>query len=150
MRRLTRTRRRRLLSGTVDTARPGVRRTDGPPARWIRRTPAWSVAGAGRPRWIGWPGTTLEAMRGCRCVDAVGSGRADDRVGDPRGPELRNPRMTRPGPGEVVQARKGSLAAAQTGQIREPGEPSLLQQLAAVPQALGQVAGLRECAAGDE
>jgi hypothetical protein len=46
----------------------------------------------------------------------------------------------------VVQIKR----MAQAGQIREPGEASLLKQLAAVPQALGQGARLGERAAGDE
>jgi hypothetical protein len=57
--------------------------------------------------------------------------------------------VTRPGPWQIVQGGKG-LAAAQTGQIRDAGEASLVEQLAAVPQALGYGARLGECAAGDE
>jgi hypothetical protein len=56
--------------------------------------------------------------------------------------------MTRPGPWQIVHGGKGPVA--QPGQIRDAGEASLLEELAAVPQAFGDGARLGECTAGDE
>ena len=134
----------RLRCRSVGAAGARIGRTNGPPAWRIGRS-----AASGRSP-SGWPTRPAKLLRRAWRVGHVRSRRrVDQGVGNSRRSELGSPRVTGSGPWQIVTRGKGS-AAAHAGDVREAGEASLVEQLAAVSKAPGYRAALGRRPAGEE